>query len=89
PSTPSFRMPGGPALTRPTLSFHSVVSYAGWPCAYPAYTFLPVGRFVCRMAMRLPGLHFPSTPSFRMPDGDALTRIHFLSNQSFRRPGKR
>ncbi|EUM88752.1 hypothetical protein L351_08609 [Enterobacter sp. MGH 5] len=67
-------MPGGPALTRPTLSFHSVVSYAGWPCAYPAYTFLPLRRFVCRMAMRLPGLHFPSTPSFRMPDGAALTR---------------
>ena len=67
-------MPGGPALTRPTLFFHSVVSYAGWPCAYPAYTFLPLRRFVCRVALRLPGLHFPSTPSFRMPGGPALTR---------------
>ncbi|MGS6293170.1 hypothetical protein, partial [Enterobacter hormaechei] len=59
------------------------------PCAYPAYTFLPLRRFVCRMAMRLPRLHFPSTPSFRMPDGDALTRKNFNSKNSFRMAGMR
>ncbi|MGS6356384.1 hypothetical protein ACVGXP_01875, partial [Enterobacter hormaechei] len=51
----------------------------------PVYTLIPLGFFFCRVALLLPGIQFPSTASFVMPDGDALTRhtVSFHSVVSF------